>query len=177
MKKYGNIESTSISPCKSSKMFHPGSLITLPSVPIFKLEIGRAAYGREKNDFRMLGSGAWINFSSAQWPFSRIKNLSTGQCKNSVKYTTVSVPGNLTTKRDQESKQGGEEKKRIKVKQNLSLTAGLDYGGRQFHWGDFKSLYVYSWMFGFSLLQDMSKHQEKFVPIYSFAWLNKPLER
>lgn len=58
--------------CKAPKMFHTGSFITLPSVPIFKLETGRVDYGREENDFRMLGSAAWIDCNCAQWPFSRI---------------------------------------------------------------------------------------------------------
>lgn len=60
------MESASITPCKAHKMFHTGSFITLPSVVIFKLETERAAYDREENDFRMLGSAAWIHCSSAR---------------------------------------------------------------------------------------------------------------
>lgn len=52
------MESTYFSPCKARKMFHTGSLITLPSVPIFKLWTGWAAYGREENDIKMPGSAA-----------------------------------------------------------------------------------------------------------------------
>lgn len=138
--KYENMESASITPCKGCKMFHTGSFITLPSVLIFKLETERAAHDREEDDFRRLCSVAWIHCSSTQWPFSRIKTWSTGQCGNCKIYNTVSVQGVPQATHDQWSKLGGEEKTRIKVKQDFSLAAVLGYRGGQFQLGDFKSL-------------------------------------
>lgn len=50
IQEYGNLGASFLSPCKTCKMFHTGNCITLPSVPIFKLETGRAAYGEEENN-------------------------------------------------------------------------------------------------------------------------------